>query len=49
MYIIEYFKTDGDVITLQVDTQEQLHKELQSLANMLKHGRIISFNVGVLS
>lgn len=48
MYIVEYFKTDGDVITLQIVTPEQLHKEIQALSNMLKNGRIYSFTVEVI-
>ena len=49
MYMIEYFKTDGDVITLTVGTDSELQNIVNSLTNRIIDGHIYSFNVEVLS
>ena len=49
MYIIEYYKTDGDVITLTVESEVIVQDVLNSLTNRMIDGYILSFNIEVLS
>ena len=49
MYIIEYFKTNGDVVTLQVSTAKELQDLVICATTSMIKGYIISFNAEVIS
>ena len=48
MYIVEYFKTNGAVIQLEVSDNQELKEIIQTLTDRVILGTVISFNVEVI-
>lgn len=48
MYLLEYFKTNGRTITLQVETIKDLQDLIDTLIMDIEKGKLISFNVEVI-
>ena len=48
MYIVEYFKTSGAVIQLEVSNTRELRIITTSLLDKITSGTVISFNVEVI-
>lgn len=49
MYLLEYFKSDGKTITVQVDTYPFLLDLMSAILTRMAQGKIISFNVEVIN
>lgn len=48
MYIVEYFKSDGKTVILEVRNNRQLKDIVTSLTDRVISGTVISFNVEVI-
>lgn len=48
MYIVEYFKTSGDVVQLEVSDTRELKEIAQTLTDRVILGSVISFSVEVI-
>lgn len=45
MYLLEYFKSDGETITLQIEDDVNLMSNIKTLTQQVIAGNVISFSM----